>query len=135
MVRRVCTLLALLVVASLPAWPQASGPAEIKVRVSTTDERPAPKHLRVDPQALLLLAQMHLQSGKMEEAAVQARKVHDAPHEAYAVAHLIAARALEARNLSEEAAAEYKLFLQEAPNSPSAPKARAALDKLTTRAN
>jgi hypothetical protein len=48
MVRRVCTLLALLVVASLPAWPQASGPAQIKVRVSTTDERPAPKHLRVE---------------------------------------------------------------------------------------
>ncbi len=89
----------------------------------------------LDPQALLLLAQMHFQAGRMEEAAARARQVHEAPHETFAVAHLIAARALEASHLTEEAAAEYKLFLSEAPNSPSAPKARDALQKLTAKAN
>ncbi len=89
----------------------------------------------LDPQALLLLAQVYLQSGRMEDAAVQARKVHEVPHGDFPVAHLLAARALEARNLSDEAAAEYKLFLKEAPNSVSAPKVRAALEKLTTKVN
>ena len=89
----------------------------------------------LDPQALLLLAQICLQTGKWEDAVVYARKVHDVPHEAFAVAHVIAARALEKRNLVDEAAAEYRLFLQEAPNSASAPKARAALEKLTAKTN
>ncbi len=89
----------------------------------------------LDPQALLLVAQVHLQSGRMEDAAAQARKVHDGPHDGFAVAHLLAARALEARNLSEEAVAEYKMFLKEAPNSASTPQVRAALEKLTPRVN
>jgi tetratricopeptide (TPR) repeat protein len=89
----------------------------------------------LDPQALTLMAQLQLLAGKTEAALANARKVHSVPHEGQAVAHYIAARALEARNLPQEAAAEYRLFLQEAPNSASAPKARAALDKLTTKAN
>ena len=89
----------------------------------------------LDPQALLLVAQAYLQSGRMEDAATQARKVHDVPHEGFAVAHLLAARALEARHLSDEAAAEYKMYLKEDPHSASAPKVRAALEKLTAKVN
>ncbi len=89
----------------------------------------------LDAQTLALLAQVYLLNGRMDEALASARKVHSVPHEGQAVAHFIAARALEARNLSEEAAAEYKMFLKEAPNSASSAKARAALDKLTAKVN
>jgi Flp pilus assembly protein TadD len=89
----------------------------------------------LDPQALTLMAQLQLLAGKTDEALANARKVHSAPHEGQAVVHYIAARALEMRNQHEQAAAEYRLFLQEAPNSASADKARAALDKLAAKAN
>lgn len=89
----------------------------------------------LDPQALTLMAQLQLLAGKTEDALANARKVHSVPHEGQAVAHFIAARALEARNLNDEAASEYRMFLQEAPNSASAPKARAALEKLTAKVN
>ncbi len=89
----------------------------------------------LDPQALVLLAQICLQTGKMEDAVLHARKVHDLPHEGFAAAHLIAARALETQNLADEAAAEYRMFLKEAPNSASAPKVRATLERLTAKAN
>ncbi len=89
----------------------------------------------LDPQALMLVAQICLQVGKMEDAVAHARKAHEVPHEGFAATHLLAARALEAQNLPGEAAAEYRLFLQEAPNSASAPKVRATLEKLTAKAN
>lgn len=89
----------------------------------------------LDPQALLVMAQICFQTGKMEDAVKHARKVHDLPHEGFAAAHLIAARALEAQNLRDQAAAEYRLFLSEAPNSASAPKVRATLERLTAKTN
>lgn len=89
----------------------------------------------LDPQALTLMAQLQLLAGKTDEALANARKVHSAPHQGQAVVHYIAARVLEMRNQHEQAAAEYRLFLQEAPNSASADKARAALDKLAAKAN
>ncbi len=89
----------------------------------------------LDAETLALLAQVYLLNGRIDEALASARKVHSVPHEGQAVAHYIAARALEARNLGDEAAAEYRTFLKEAPNSASAPKARAALEKLTPKVN
>ncbi|MCI0356282.1 MAG: tetratricopeptide repeat protein, partial [Acidobacteria bacterium] len=89
----------------------------------------------LDPQALTLMAQLQLLAGKTDEALANARKVHSAPHQGQAVIHYIAGRVLEMRNLNEEAAAEYRMFLQEAPNSASADKARAALDKLAAKVN
>ncbi|MGH9603153.1 MAG: tetratricopeptide repeat protein [Terriglobales bacterium] len=89
----------------------------------------------LDPQGLSLLAHVQFLTGRMEEAAATARKVHSVPHQGFAVAHLISAQALESRHLVDEAAAEYRLFLQEAPNSASADKARAALDKLAAKVN
>ena len=82
------------------------------------------------PEALTILAQVELMLGKYEQSAANARRVHDFPHKEYAIAHFVAARAFRARNQREEAVAEYKLFLQEAPNSTSAPQAREELTQL-----
>lgn len=90
------------------------------------------KSLTADPrnaETLAILSQVNLMVGNYEQAAANARRVHEIPqHKDYAVAHFIAARALRARSLREDAIAEYKLFLQEAPGSTSAPVAK---DELT----
>lgn len=94
------------------------------------------KSLTADPrnaETLAILSQVNLMVGNYEQAAANARRVHEIPqHKDYAVAHFIAARALRARSLPDDAILEYKRFLQEAPGSTSAPVARdelAALEK------
>jgi Tfp pilus assembly protein PilF len=94
------------------------------------------KSLTIDPrnaETLAILSQVNLMVGNYEQAAINARRVHELPqHKDYAVAHFIAARALRARSLPDDAIVEYKLFLQEAPGSTSAATARdelAALEK------
>jgi tetratricopeptide (TPR) repeat protein len=94
------------------------------------------KSLAADPrnaETLAILSQVNLMVGNYEQAAANARRVHELPeHKQYAVAHFIAARALRARSLPDDAIVEYKLFLQEAPGSTSAAAARdelAALEK------
>ena len=82
------------------------------------------------PEELTLLAAAELLSGKYDEAVANARKVHAIPHKGYASAHYLAARALEAKNLSSEAAEEYEILLQEAPDDPNAVHAREALVRL-----
>ena len=52
------------------------------------------------------------------------------PHQEYAIAHYIAARAYRAKQMNQEAAAEYKLLLTESPKSPVAERAQAELDAL-----
>jgi hypothetical protein len=56
--------------------------------------------------------------------------VHSGPHERFAVAHVIAAAALEKQNDAKGAIAEYQQFLKEDPNSPRAAGARKALERL-----
>lgn len=94
------------------------------------------KSLTADPrnaETLAILSQVNLMVGNYEQAAANARRVHELPqHKDFAVAHFIAARALRARSLPDDAIVEYRLFLQEAPGSTSAPVARdelAALEK------
>ena len=94
------------------------------------------KSLTADPrnaETLAILSQVNLMVGNYEQAAAHARRVHELPqHKDFAVAHFIAARALRARSLRDDAIGEYRLFLQEAPGSTSAPVARdelAALEK------
>jgi tetratricopeptide (TPR) repeat protein len=84
------------------------------------------------PETLAIMSQVEFMVGKYEQAVVSARRMHDLPdHKDFAVAHLIAARALTARNQQQDAVVEYKLFLQEAPSSsPSASKAREELKEL-----
>lgn len=87
----------------------------------------------LNPAGLLLLSHVEAQLGKYDECIAIARRLHNVPHEGYALAHLFAARALEAKHDSSEAIAEYKIFLKEAPNSPSASKASAALKALQSQ--
>jgi len=91
------------------------------------------KALANDPlnvEALMLLANAQLLGGRLDDAISTARKAHGVPHQQYAVIHYVCAQALQAKNLAAEAAAEYRLFLEEAPESKYAEKARAALKNL-----
>jgi tetratricopeptide (TPR) repeat protein len=92
------------------------------------------KSLSIEPrsaEALAILSQVQFMVGKNEQAVAAARRMHELPeHKQYAVAHFIAARALRASNQKQDAATEYKLFLQEAPNSMSAATAREELAQL-----
>jgi tetratricopeptide (TPR) repeat protein len=83
------------------------------------------------PETLTLLGYVQLATQKYEQASINARRVHDLPHKEFAFAHLVAARALRARNQPEEAMQEYRLFLKEAaPDSGSIPQARQELAQL-----
>jgi tetratricopeptide (TPR) repeat protein len=91
------------------------------------------KSAAADPrnaETLTILAQLEFMKGKYEEASTNARRVHELPHKDYAVAHLVAARALRAINQQQAAMEEYKLFLKEAPESKSSPQARQELVQL-----
>lgn len=86
-----------------------------------------------NPETLTILAQVELMEGKYQQAAANARRVHDGPHKDYAIAHFVAARALRSVNQRDQAVAEYKLFLQEAPASTSSPQARQELAQLESK--
>jgi len=81
-------------------------------------------------EALTYLVQVQLLSGKYDMAAANARRVHELPHNDYAIVHFMAARALRANNQRPEAISEYKLFLQEAPQSKNASQARQELTQM-----
>lgn len=81
----------------------------------------------LDPEPLTLLASSELQQGEFAQAVVNAKKVHTLQHQRFAIAHFIAGQALAKESLPQQAADEYRLFLQEAPDAPNAPAIRAAL--------
>ncbi len=108
----------------------------IKEKKNTEAETLLTKSLSLsprDPNALAVLANLDLNMGKLDEAITNARRVHDLPHANLSAAHLIAAMALEKKQLYAEAASEYRQFLQEAPNSTSAGRIRAQVDALEKR--
>ena len=70
----------------------------------------------------------------MDEAIANTRKIHSLPHGNLPVAHLIAGMAWVKKERYSEAAAEYRMFLEEAPNSTSADRIRAELDAIEKRA-
>ena len=80
-----------------------------------------------DPNALAVLANLDLTTGRLDEAIANAQRVHTLPHGDLAVAHLIAGMALQRKQMYPDAATEYKLFLEESPNSPNAGRIRAQL--------
>ncbi len=84
-----------------------------------------------NPEALTILADCDIATGHYPEAVEAARRVHSVPHERFAVAHVIAAAALEKENDPKGAAAEYQQFLKEDPSSPRAAGARKALERLS----
>jgi tetratricopeptide (TPR) repeat protein len=73
---------------------------------------------------LARLAYVELLMGNVDNAIVNARKVHAVPHQGFEHSHIVAARALRAKQMHNEALAEYKQFLSEAPSSPTAATAR-----------
>jgi tetratricopeptide (TPR) repeat protein len=83
------------------------------------------------PEALTILADCDVATGKYAEAIAAVQHVHANPHERYAIAHLIAAAAFEKQNDARGAAAEYEQFLKEDPKSPRAAGARKALQRLS----
>jgi tetratricopeptide (TPR) repeat protein len=88
----------------------------------------------IDPanvEALALLSLLEFEAQQMPAALANARKVHQLPgHEKFAFAHYVAGRVLEAQSLPVEAVVEYRLFLKEAPESPTSAKARASIDAI-----
>ena len=91
------------------------------------------KAVTADPRnvdALTFLVQVELLGGKYDLAAANARRVHELPHANYPIVHFMAARALRANKQPREAMNEYRLFLQEAPNSKNSPLARQELGQL-----
>ncbi len=92
------------------------------------------KSLSADPRSgetLTLLAYSDLQTGDMDGALANARKVHSsAPKDQFPFAHLIAGRVLERRGDRDGAAAEYRTYLQEAENTPDAQVAKEGLARL-----
>jgi lipopolysaccharide biosynthesis regulator YciM len=69
-----------------------------------------------------------------DSAILDAHKAHTLPHEAFAIVHIVAARALEAKQKPDEAVAEYRLYLSEEPNGPNAARAKEAIGRLTSSA-
>ncbi len=96
------------------------------------------KALAMEPQApasLILLAIAQLRTGEIDSALQNALKVHQLPHEGYAVAHYVAGRAYETKQQYPKATAEYETYLQEAPNGPEASQVRSALQRVTASAS
>ena len=71
-----------------------------------------------DADGLTLQGFAQLKQGKVDEALASVRKVHTSEKHAFPFCHLIAAHALEMKNMKPEAAAEYKLYLAESPDAP-----------------
>jgi tetratricopeptide (TPR) repeat protein len=86
-----------------------------------------------DPQSLTLLSNAQLSAGQLDLALANARKVHTMDHQHVTLAHLIAARVLILQNKLDEAAAEYRAFLKESPESPKANSVRAAIETIEKR--
>ena len=85
------------------------------------------KATRVDPsnaQTLTLLAQADLVNQHYDDAIANAKKVHNLPHEHFAIIHYIAARALEFKHRGQDALAELQTMLKEEPDGPRAAEAR-----------
>ena len=81
--------------------------------------------------ALAYAAYSELQLHKFDDAIDHARKAHSVPHDGLASIHIVAARALEEKQQLAEAAAEYRLYLQEDPTGRDAERARKAIARLS----
>jgi Flp pilus assembly protein TadD len=77
-----------------------------------------------NPQNLMLLANVELLAGHFAAAITHCRKVHALPHAAQALAHYIAARALQHENKPAAALVEFQNFLDEEPAGPDTETAR-----------
>ena len=88
-----------------------------------------------DPASLTLIAIAQLRTGDVDAALENALKVHQTPHEGYAVAHYVAGRAYEANQQYQKATAEYETYLRESPDGPEVQQVRTALARVTASAS
>jgi tetratricopeptide (TPR) repeat protein len=89
--------------------------------------------LTADPnnvEALCYLAEVEVDQGNFDQAIATAHKAHGLPHQQYAIVHYTAARAFERQGRVADEIAELQTFVQEAPQSPRAEKARQAIATL-----
>ncbi|MEO6119179.1 MAG: tetratricopeptide repeat protein [Terriglobales bacterium] len=87
-------------------------------------------------EILAILAMIEYDSKNFPMALANGRKVHGLPnHEKFAFAHYIVGRVLEAQSQPQEAIAEYRLFLKEAPDSSSAASVRGYIAELEAAAS
>jgi Tfp pilus assembly protein PilF len=92
------------------------------------------KSLMVEPLntvTLTLMCVTEIQTGDDNGALATARRVHQLPHEGYALVHEIAGQAYEHEGQPQNARIEYETYLRESPNGPEAPQVRNALARLT----
>jgi len=92
------------------------------------------KALTIDPgrpEALALAAQTKMMIADHDAALALSQRLHQMEdHKKFAVVHLIAGNAFEAKGMRAEAVSEYKQFLSEAPDSKINPKVKAAIQSL-----
>lgn len=79
---------------------------------------------------LTMLCNAQLRIGKLDDVVLNAGRVHALEHSRFAFAHFLSAVALQNKSMPAEAAAEYRVYLQESPNGPNAESAKKALAKL-----
>ncbi len=86
-------------------------------------------------EALLLLSKAQVAVGKLDLALENCRRIHALPHKDQPQGHLLAARILNHRNLSQDALKEYASFMNEAPNDPNAVEAQRMVQTLRNSAS
>ncbi|HUR36380.1 MAG TPA: tetratricopeptide repeat protein [Terriglobales bacterium] len=92
------------------------------------------KAASLDPsnvETIAILAMLEYETNQLPLALSNARRVHTMPdHERFAFAHYVAGRTLESQKLPREALVEYRIFLKEAPMSPSVPKVKGFIEAI-----
>jgi len=81
--------------------------------------------------ALVNAANSELLLQNYDDAVLYAHKAHALPHQDFATVHIVAARAFEATQQPDQAIAEYRLYLTEAPKGPDAQRAQTAISRLS----
>lgn len=91
------------------------------------------KSLMVEPQnpsALMMVSIAQFQTRDFDGALQSALKVHQVPHQGYALAHYVAGRSYEVKHQYPQATAEYETYLKEDPKGSQAQQARNALTRV-----
>jgi len=99
----------------------------LKEKDPATAESLLSRATAVDPrntEILMLLAKVQLINEHYEAAVTTAQRIHLLPHTQLALAHYLAARALEGENRLQEAESELQTFLKEESTGPRADAAR-----------
>jgi tetratricopeptide (TPR) repeat protein len=84
----------------------------------------------LDASSLTMLSVAEIENGEVDASLRDARKVHELPHEGYALSHYVAGQDLERKQQVQDAIAEYMVYLRESPNGPEVVQVKSALDRL-----